>query len=84
MWTKLNSKKWYLIVTLTRNIALSYDTNHVRCHTRNLTCYHNNFFAKKKLKLKTKIDTVERGSYFNSYEDGFDDVQGYTSCALPV
>jgi len=27
---------------------------------------------------------VERGSYFNSYEDGFDDVQGYTSYALPV
>jgi len=27
---------------------------------------------------------VEMGIYFNSYEDGFDDVQGYTSCALPV
>jgi len=28
--------------------------------------------------------SVERGSYFNSYEDGFDDVQGYTLCALPA
>jgi len=27
---------------------------------------------------------VERGSYFNLYEDGFDDVQGYTSYALLV
>jgi len=30
------------------------------------------------------IDYVERRSYFNTYEDGFDDVQDYTSCALPV
>jgi len=34
--------------------------------------------------LTTLARPVERGSYFNSYEDGFDDVQGYTSCALPV
>jgi len=34
--------------------------------------------------LRFQWSTVERGSYFNSYEDGFDDVQGYTSCALPV
>ena len=27
---------------------------------------------------------VERGSYFNSYVDGFDDVQVHTSCELLV
>jgi len=27
---------------------------------------------------------VERGSLFNSSEDGFDDVQGYASCASLV
>jgi len=28
------------------------------------------------------IENVERGSYFNSCEDGFDDVQVYTWCEL--
>jgi len=36
------------------------------------------------LAIIKKWEIVERGSYFNSYEDGSDDVQGYTSCALPV
>jgi len=27
---------------------------------------------------------IERGSLFNSSEDGFDDVQGYASCASLV
>jgi len=36
------------------------------------------------LAIIKKGEIVEKGSYFNSYEDGFDDVQGYTSCVLPV
>jgi len=36
------------------------------------------------LAIIKKREIVERGSYFNSYEEGFDDVPGYTSCALPV
>jgi len=34
--------------------------------------------------LNIIFNFVQRGSYFNSYEDGFDDVQGYTSYALPI
>ena len=44
MRTKLKSK--HLIVTLTRGIALSHDTNNATCHTRVLT-HGNNFFCKK-------------------------------------
>jgi len=36
------------------------------------------------LSIIKKGEIVERGSYFNSYEDDFDDVQVHTSCELLV